>query len=90
MTSLPITIPIVLLIIVISKKINDYSLAKNLRFEVDNKINKMFFELNKEKRESVENLKNNFEKLKFDKKLIENELEYLNELIEMRDNFYKV
>ena len=89
-SSLPITIPIILLIILISKKVNDYNLSKNLRYELDDKINDIFFELNEEKKESIENLKKNFTRLKMNKKMVEDELEYLNELIEMRDNFYKV
>ena len=88
-TSLPITIPIILLVIFISKKVKDYNLAKNLRFELDNKINELFFELNQEKKEDIQNLKKCFIELKVNNKKIEDELEYLNQLIEMRNNFYK-
>lgn len=89
-TSLPITIPIVLLIIFISKRINAFNLSRNLRSDIDNKINDIFFKLNEEKKSEVENLKNSFINLKMKEKISDDEFGYLNELIEMRNNFYKV
>jgi hypothetical protein len=89
-SSLPITIPIILLIIFIAKKINDYNLANNLRSELDYKINSIFFELHKEKKDDAEKLKNDFRKLKNNEKIIGSHSIYLNKLIQMRDNFYEI
>ncbi|MEM5564817.1 hypothetical protein WNY78_06860 [Psychroserpens sp. AS72] len=88
-TSLPITIPIILLIIFISKKINSYETAKNLRSDLDNKINEIFFEINSEDKQRVEKLKDDFIKLKMKVNIVDHEFNYLKELIEIRNNFYK-
>ena len=88
-SSLPLTVPIILIIIFIAKRINDYNLNENLRYELDNNINEIFFELHKEKKEDVKNLKKCFVELKETKKTAKDEYDYLGDLIEMRDNFYK-
>jgi hypothetical protein len=90
MRSLPLTIPVIILITFISKKVNDYNLANNLRIELDNKINKIFFELNEESISQVTDLKTSFIKIKNTEKINEDELMYLKKLIEMRDDFYKI
>lgn len=82
--SLPITVPIIILLIFVSLKINKYSLAKDLRTKIDIEIDKVFFELHEKDKFHIDSLKENFEELKKNK----NEKNYLNELIFIRDKFY--
>ena len=86
--SLPITIPIILGIVLISKKINYYNLAKNVRYDIDNKIDDVFFELNNENDEKLNILKEKFFNVKT-KYIDKSNLNYIEDLIALRDEFYK-
>jgi len=87
--SLPITIPIILLLFFISKKINDYNLAKEIRLDLDIEIDNLFFELHQDKINNINQLNDKFDEAK--KKLSNDDnLEYLKELISIRDEFYNI
>lgn len=88
LSSLPITIPIVLLLIFTSNKINQYNLAKQVRCEIDQEIDDLFFELHSKEKTSVNYLKLNFNKLKSKKHSLDKE-EYLKSLIAIRNSFYE-
>ncbi|MCB0744337.1 MAG: hypothetical protein KDC67_10565 [Ignavibacteriae bacterium] len=86
-TSLPITIPIVFLLLFISKKLSNYNLAKELSFYIDNEIDDIFFELYKNKSNEITNLNERLNRLRKNKHK-EGNLKYLEELISLRDEFY--
>lgn len=86
-TSLPITLPIILLLVLISYKLNSYNLAKEVRSQIDNEIDNVFFEMNSKKNTEFITLKQNFSKIKA-KKNKKNSLKYLDDLIALRNKFY--
>jgi hypothetical protein len=88
-TSLPITIPIVIVIFLVSKKINKYNLAKELRLELDMEIDKLFFELYQNKKSKISELNSKFNQIKMSQ-LESNNIDYLKNLISIRDEFYDV
>ncbi|WP_298899304.1 hypothetical protein [uncultured Psychroserpens sp.] len=88
-TSLPITIPIILLLFFISYKINKYDLATNTLNKLDKDIDKLFFELYKDKNKEISKLNDEYVEAK--KQLFyDNNEDYLKELIKIRDEFYKM
>lgn len=89
MTSLPITIPIVAGLVLISNKLNKYNSALKLRSEIDVEIDLVFFELYDDKKNSLVSLKKQYnEEKKY--KLDINSLVYLKKLISLRNQFYKL
>ena len=88
LTSLPITIPIILLLFFISKKISNYNLANELSLKIDNEIDDVFFELHAAKKKEIGILNKKLDKLR--KKKNENTIKYLQDLISIREEFYKV
>lgn len=87
--SLPITTPIIILLILLSSKLNRLNLSYEVRNSLDGEIDEVFFQLNKEKSNELNELK---EKIKNIKKKYHNESKesYVNELISIRDEFYKL
>ena len=65
--SLPITIPIILLLVLFSRKINNYSLTRELRINIDNEIDDVFFDLYDIDKIQLDILEENFIKLKNEK-----------------------
>ena len=82
--SLPITFPIILLLFLVSRKINTYSLSKDLRSEIDIEIDDVFFELHNIDKIQLDSLKEKFLEVKKEK----NVKTYLKDLILIRDKFY--
>ncbi|OUS02939.1 hypothetical protein A9Q86_02510 [Flavobacteriales bacterium 33_180_T64] len=87
--SLPLTIPIILLLIFISYKLNDYYLAREIHSNIDKEIDIIFFEINQDKKNEINLLK---EKILKTKKANLNRFDenYLKEMIVIRDEFYKI
>lgn len=83
--SLPVTLPIILLLIFISKKINDYNLAKELRFDIDQQIDDLFFEMYNIEKNKIDDLKKELLNLKKTKQQ-KSSSKYLNDLISLRNN----
>ncbi|WP_298757717.1 hypothetical protein [uncultured Psychroserpens sp.] len=88
--TLPITLPIILIMIFISHKINQYNLAKQVRSEIDKEINEAFFTMNKGKKQELDNLQKKFIELKSENFSEEESIEYLKNLIKLRDEFYEI
>ncbi len=88
-TSLPVTIPIIILLIFISEKMNRVRLLSNVLNILDNEIDDVFFESNQEKQSDLGVLKKQIDKTKkaYQKK---DKKKYLNKLISIRNSFYKV
>ena len=84
MVSLPITLPIIMLLILVSLKINKFNRAKDLRSKIDIEIDQVFFELHFRDEFQIDSLKEKFEELKKNK----NKKSYLKQLILIRDKFY--
>ncbi|WP_400078897.1 hypothetical protein [Winogradskyella sp. R77965] len=87
-TSLPVTAPIIFLLIFISNKLNSYNLYKELQLYIDDEIDEIFFELYDVENKRIEILKRKYEEM------IKNGLEkdssdYLRKLILIRNEFYK-
>ncbi|WP_040248854.1 hypothetical protein [Psychroserpens mesophilus] len=90
LTSLPITIPIILLLLFISKKISNYNLAKDLKFHLDVEIDHLFFELYEDKNNEICQLNKKLNELRKEKSTNVKDVKYLEELISLRNEFYKI
>lgn len=88
-SSLPVTIPIVILLFIISKKLNKFNLSEEIRSEVDTEIDSIFFEIHQDKKIEIKKLNNTLLNLK-NSQLNKNSQEYFQKLISMRDDFYNV
>ncbi|MCD2258908.1 hypothetical protein [Psychroserpens luteolus] len=88
--TLPITLPIILIMIFISHKINQYNLAKQVRSEIDKEINETFFSINSGKKQELDSLHKKFIELKSENFSEEESIEYLKNLIKLRDEFYEI
>ncbi|MFK7781642.1 hypothetical protein [Psychroserpens sp.] len=84
--SLPITLPIILLLVLVSLKINKYNLTRDLRSNIDEEIDEVFFELHSIDKTQLDFLKDKFLKIKNEKKTGS----YLEELKSIRDKFYDI
>lgn len=82
--SLPITIPIILVLIFVSKKINTYSRSKKLCSKIDTEIDNVFFELQNMDKTQLDFLEKSYKKAKVNK----NKDTYKKQLILIRDKFY--
>jgi hypothetical protein len=88
LTSLPITIPLIILLVLFSLKLYKLGFSNEVRRSLDKEIDDVFFELNKNKLNKLESLRERIENAKretnnFDKK------KYLDKLISLRNEFYK-
>jgi hypothetical protein len=88
-TSLPITIPIILLMFYISLRLNQYNLAKEIRRKIDIEIDEIFFSIDPYKKKDLNVLQMKFTELKYKKFKKKESVLYLKKLISLRDNFYK-
>jgi hypothetical protein len=84
-TSLPFTIPLVLFLIFISRKINKYSLIQNLNTEIDGEISEAINKMSEVKNQKYKSIKNQLKDLKKNKKQTPSH-KYLEELIQMKKN----
>ncbi|MGS2726166.1 hypothetical protein ACU8DI_06115 [Psychroserpens sp. BH13MA-6] len=87
LTSLPITIPLIFLISFFLRRLYLYSLSLKIGKNLDREIDAVFFELENNKYNRLDELKNRVSNLK---KNTDKEDEYLRELIKIRDDFYKI
>ncbi|WP_299274629.1 hypothetical protein [uncultured Psychroserpens sp.] len=87
-TSLPITIPIILLLFYISYKIDKYNLAKKVLYKLDNEVDELFFEIYQDKKKELIKLNEDYKKAQTELSK-ENNLDYIKQLISIRDTFYK-
>ncbi|MEH6537827.1 MAG: hypothetical protein V7719_15605 [Psychroserpens sp.] len=88
LTSLPITIPIIILLILVSKKLNYYNLVEEIGFEIDNEIDFVFFEIKSKRESELKILEQKFIQAKLSK-ADGNKDKYLADLINIRNEFYK-
>jgi len=86
--SLPITIPIIIILAFISKKLNAYNLTLNLRSTLDDEIDTVFHELNGKSTDGLMQLKQDLNEAKKTKSNVDAEVQ-LKKLIAIRDQYYK-
>lgn len=84
--SLPITIPIILLLFFLSKKINNYNLLRDLLSNLDSEIDTVFFELNSLNEEKFRAIEDDFRQLKKE----HDSKSYFEDLKNLRDKFYDI
>jgi hypothetical protein len=84
-TSVPITIPIVFLLIYITEKVNNYTKYRIIYNNVNDEIECVFIEISKEN--SNKEIEAKFTNLRNNKNLYKKS-DYLNKLINLRDNIY--
>ncbi|WP_040281866.1 hypothetical protein [Psychroserpens damuponensis] len=89
-TSLPITIPIILMIFLVSHKLNQYRLAQELKTNIDIEIDEVFLTLKKYKKTDLDTLQEKVTMLKAQKLHKKEAVNYLNTLKALRDEFYKI
>ncbi|WP_460218929.1 hypothetical protein [Psychroserpens sp. MEBiC05023] len=89
-TSLPITLPIIILLFYLSKKLRQFNLSNQIRTDIDQEIDEIFFSLNLKNDNDIKSLNNQFKSIQ-ENELIKNDPNlYLNSLIELRNEFYKI
>lgn len=87
-TSMPITIPIISLLIYFSNKLNKYNLTKEVRKQIDVKIDTVFSELYDMKKSKLNEIEKKFMELKSNKGNIDSN-RYISELHALRNEYYK-
>jgi len=87
-SSLPITIPIIFLLIFLSRKFNSYNKYYNLILLIDNEINSEISELDKSKVNEIEKIKSVFLKIKSHKNSLSKK-DYLKKMKQLRNQFYE-
>jgi|GEM_PF-6006308 len=89
LTSLPITAPLIILLILLSSKLNKIRLSDEVCHSLDEEIDEVFFQLNQDKFNELDELKKKIKSTK-ERYYNENKEAYVNELISIRDEFYKL
>lgn len=87
--SLIISMPIILFLFYISRKLNYYSKAKTFDGELDSEINNLMDELFDFKSENYKNAKLQFDQIKSQKAAL-NKKEYLKKLVTLRDEYINI
>jgi len=87
LTSLPITMPFIFLLVYISDRLNSFNLRKELRTNIDEEIDEVFFQIQKVNSNDLSELKKALAIAKNEKSLI-NSVEYLKRIISIRNKFY--
>jgi hypothetical protein len=88
-TSLPITLPIILSLVIISNKINKFNLSLDLRSKIDDEIDVVFFDLYEQKNNDLLKLEDRYNDIKNNKSTYNAQI-YLEKLIMIRKEFYKI
>lgn len=88
-TSLPITLPIIIVLYLISYKLNAYNLSMDLHSKIDDEIDAMFYELNGFKNEEVIKFKKELSYVRKFKSRVNDEA-YLKKLLAIRNDYYKL
>lgn len=83
--SIPVTLPIIILLVYLSKKLNYFSLSKSLGNQLDDEIDNMIQELAVVRYKEYSLIKEKFELLKSQKQDL-NKIEYLKKLIALKNN----
>ncbi|WCO03107.1 hypothetical protein [Psychroserpens ponticola] len=87
--SLPFTIPLIIILLLFSLKINKYRLYSEVRNNLDEEIDDVFYNLNKENYNELEKLK--IETINAKKAYFNSDKEtYVKKLIDIRNQFYKL
>ena len=86
-TSLPITIPVIALLLYFSFKVNKFNLAQKVRNRIDKNIDEVFFELYQDKNKELNDLNEEYNQLKT-KSSKTSKIDYVKQLILIRDKFY--
>lgn len=87
LNSLPVTIPIIVLLFFVSKKIKSYRLAKLTRDKIDREIDDIFYELQIMESNSIYEIEKNYKLAKKHKHILSRK-EYINRLLAIRNSFY--
>lgn len=87
--SLPLTIPVLFILILLTKKLNYFSQSVNISTELDREINNLLNELSVFKEENFKSLKRNLKELRQKKESIDAE-DYLRKLVALRENLTKL
>ena len=82
--SLPITLPIIILLILLSNKINSLNTIKKIQIKINEEINNEITALNSKSQKQIYELKSEFKTLLENKNAI-NETDYLEQLILIRE-----
>lgn len=85
--SLPITIPLIMIIIFISYKLNKFNSAQKIKTSLDAEIDSLFFEINDIKEDKVQMINSLFDKIKKTKTNQSRET-YLEKLMVLKNKFY--
>ncbi|WP_456440967.1 hypothetical protein [Psychroserpens sp.] len=85
--SLPITIPIIIILILISNKIDSLNTYKKIQFKIDDEINNELLILNANNQKEINDLESKFKILIKQKKEMDND-EYLSQLILIREKIF--
>lgn len=88
-TSLPITLPIIFLVVIISNKLNSYNLSIDLKSKIDEEIDATFFYINGENNSDLIKLEEKYKDVKKRKSSFDAR-NYLNKLIILRNEFYQI
>lgn len=88
LVSLPVTVPLIVLLVFLSIKINNFRISNEVRNSLDLEIDNTFFNLNQDKFEEFDEMKKKMMNIKRTK--YKNKESYINELISIRDEFYKL
>jgi len=83
--AIPVTLPIILLLVILSKRINRYSLSQHLNNEIEGEINDVINKISDLKVQNYQLIKRNLSELKNEKAIISDK-QYLKELIKMKKN----
>ncbi len=87
--SLPLTIPLILFLVFLSKKLNYYSLSKSLNNELNDEINSLMNEFSNFKTEDYKIIRKELNGLRDNKSVLDKE-EYLKQLIVLRKKLIEV
>lgn len=83
--AIPVTIPVILLLFILSKRINRYSLTQHLNNEIEDEINDVINKISELKMQNYQIIKRSLTKLKNEKDIISDK-QYLKELLKMKKN----
>ena len=84
-TSLPFTIPFIIILFILAIRLNYYNLSKNLDISLDIEINNLIKELSSTNSEAYKTKRNRFEALKKEKSNLKKK-EYLKRLVALRNS----
>lgn len=87
--SIPITLPIIIFLIYLTKKLNFYSLSLDLSHDLNEEIDNLFYKLKLNDEKSIDAIKKKYNNLKRRKANISFD-EYMNELLALRQKLFEL